>query len=118
MEATQPQTTNLFLIEDLENVSRTRTLGPGDLDALRAVADWTKTFVARPNKDLGRPGPICPFVRGAMSIDSCGSTRPACGPARVEDGRNAQPRRGVAPSHVPARLAVGFGRRRLTYSPR
>ena len=66
MEATQPQTTNLFLIEDLEDVSRTRTLRAGDLDALRAVADWTKTFVARPNKDLGRSGPICPFVRGAL----------------------------------------------------
>ena len=48
------QTTDLFLLEDLEDVSRTRTLAQSDLDALHAVADWTKTFVARPNKDLGR----------------------------------------------------------------
>jgi hypothetical protein len=56
------QTTNLFLLEDLEDVSRTRKLAESDLSALHAVADWTKTFVARPHKDLGRAGPVCPFV--------------------------------------------------------
>jgi Domain of unknown function (DUF6875) len=59
------QTTNLFLLEDLENVSRTRELAESDRDALRAVADWIKTFVARPHNDLGRAGPVCPFVPGA-----------------------------------------------------
>jgi hypothetical protein len=59
------QATNLFLLEDLEDSSRTRKLADSDLNALRAVADWIKTFVARPNKDLGRPGPVCPFVGGA-----------------------------------------------------
>ena len=60
------QTANLFLLEDLEDVSRTRELAESDLDALRAVADWIKTFVARPHKDLGRAGPVCPFVPGAL----------------------------------------------------
>ena len=60
------QTTNLFLLEDLENVGRTSALAASDLDALRAVADWIKTFVALPNKDLGRSGPVCPFVPGAL----------------------------------------------------
>jgi hypothetical protein len=65
-EASMPaQTTNLFLLEDLEDSSRTRKLADSDLNALRAVADWIKAFVARPNKDLGRPGPVCPFVGGA-----------------------------------------------------
>jgi hypothetical protein len=59
-------TTNLFLLEELEDVSRTRELAESDLDALRAVADWIKTFVARPHKDLGRAGPVCPFVPGAL----------------------------------------------------
>jgi hypothetical protein len=59
------QTTNLFLLEELEDVSRTRELAESDLHALRAVADWIKTFVARPHKDLGRAGPVCPFVPGA-----------------------------------------------------
>ena len=66
MEAAAAQTTDLFLLEDLEDVSRTRTLAPSELDALHAVAGWIKTFVARPNKDLGRSGPVCPFVPGAL----------------------------------------------------
>jgi len=64
--AREQPTTNLFLPEELEDVSRTRELADSDLDALRAVADWIKTFVARPHKDLGRAGPVCPFVPGAL----------------------------------------------------
>jgi hypothetical protein len=60
------QTTNLFLLEDLEDVGRTRELSESDLDALQAVADWIKTFVVRPHKDLGRAGPVCPFVPGSL----------------------------------------------------
>ena len=55
-------TTNLFLLQDLEDVSRTGQLAECDRHALHAVADWIKTFVARPNQDLGRAGPVCPFV--------------------------------------------------------
>jgi hypothetical protein len=61
-QTTSAQKTNLFLIDDLEDTSRTRALAKGDLDALRAVGDWIKTFVAKPHKDLGRAGPVCPFV--------------------------------------------------------
>jgi hypothetical protein len=64
-QTTPAKTTNLFLLEDLADVSRTRELAESDLNALRAVADWIKTFVARPHKDLGRAGPVCPFVPGA-----------------------------------------------------
>ena len=59
-------TTHPFLLEDLEDVSRTRELAASDLDALRAVADWIKTYVVKPHKDLGRAGPVCPFVPGAL----------------------------------------------------
>jgi hypothetical protein len=62
VEVTQPQTANLFLPEDLDDLSRAGELTESDLDALRAVADWIKTFVARPHKDLGRAGSVCPFV--------------------------------------------------------
>ena len=62
----QAQTANLFLLEDLEDDSRTRTLAKSDLDALHAVANWMKSFVARPHKDLGRSGPVCPFVPRAF----------------------------------------------------
>jgi hypothetical protein len=60
------QTTNLYLLEELEDVSRTKELAESDLDALHAVADWIKTFVARPHEDLGRAGPVCPFVPEAL----------------------------------------------------
>jgi hypothetical protein len=67
MEATASvQATNLFLLEDLDDARRTSTLGQSDLDALHAVAGWIKTFVARPNKNLGRAGNVCPFVPGAL----------------------------------------------------
>jgi hypothetical protein len=59
-------TTNLFLLEDLEDVSRTKELAERDLDALHAVADWIKTFVVKPHEDLGRAGPVCPFVPGSL----------------------------------------------------
>jgi hypothetical protein len=56
---TLARTTNLFLLEELDD---TRTLAESELDALHTVADWIKTFVARPHRDLGRAGPVCPFV--------------------------------------------------------
>lgn len=59
-------TANLFLLEDLEEAGRAGKLADSDLSALRAVAEWIKSFVAVPNKDLGRPGPVCPFVPGGM----------------------------------------------------
>ena len=56
------QTTDLFLLEDLEDNGRTSDLAERDRDALRAVAEWIKTFIVRPHGELGRPGSVCPFV--------------------------------------------------------
>jgi hypothetical protein len=66
MDLMQAQRTNLFPLEDLDNPGKTSELARSDLRALRAVADWIKTFVARSHKDLGRAGPVCPFVPGAL----------------------------------------------------
>ena len=60
------RTTNLFLLQDLDNPTRTGKLAEKDLSALRTVAYWIETFVARPHKNLGREGPVCPFVPGAL----------------------------------------------------
>jgi hypothetical protein len=60
------QSTNLFRLEDLEDTTRTSQLAEGDLEALRAVADWIKSFVVKPHKDLGRAGTVCPFVPGSL----------------------------------------------------
>jgi hypothetical protein len=60
------QATDLFLLEDLEDASRTRTLAQSDLEALQVIADWIKSFVVKPHKDLGRAGTVCPFVPGSL----------------------------------------------------
>jgi Domain of unknown function (DUF6875) len=60
------QTANLFLLEDLEDVRRTSELAESDRDALQAVADWIKSFVVKPHKELGRAGTVCPFVPGSL----------------------------------------------------
>ena len=60
------QTTNLFLLDDLEDSSRTTDLADSDLGALRAVADWIKSFVVKPHKYLGRAGTVCHFVPGSL----------------------------------------------------
>ena len=52
------QTNNLYLLEDLDDASKTTQLAESDLAALRTVADWIKSFVVRPHKDLGRDGPV------------------------------------------------------------
>ena len=52
---------DLLLLEDLEAGGNVR-----GLPELRAVAEWITAFVVRPHEDLGRPGPVCPFVPGAL----------------------------------------------------
>ena len=54
--------TNLFLVDDLHDADRTSDLAQGDLDALQAVGDWIRAFIVEPHVDLGRAGPVCPFV--------------------------------------------------------
>jgi hypothetical protein len=59
-------TTDLLLLEDLEDLGKTSGLAERDLEALRAVADWIKTFVVEPHEDLSRAGTVCPFVPGSL----------------------------------------------------
>jgi uncharacterized protein DUF6875 len=58
--------TDLFLLDDLEDAGKTGDLAASELAALQAVANWIESFVVRPHKDLGRSGPVCPFVPGAL----------------------------------------------------
>ena len=62
----QALSTTLYLLEDLDDASGTTQLANSDLAALRTVAGWIKSFAARPHPDLGRPGPVCPFVPEAI----------------------------------------------------
>ena len=57
-----PAQTAIFLLEDLEQAAETSELAGSDIDALRATAEWINTFIVKPHEDLGRAGPVCPFV--------------------------------------------------------
>jgi len=37
-----------------------------DLTALQGISDWINDFGAKPHKDLGRAGTVCPFVPGSL----------------------------------------------------
>jgi hypothetical protein len=56
------QTADLYLLEDLEDPRGTAHIADSDRLALQSVAGWTRTFVLRPSKDIGRPGTVCPFL--------------------------------------------------------
>ena len=60
------RTSDLFMLEDLEDGGRTPDLAEGDRNALRAVAGWIRSFVMCPHAELGRPGSVCPFVPGSV----------------------------------------------------
>jgi hypothetical protein len=60
------QTAHLFLLDDLEDAGETKKLAKSELDALRAVAAWITSFIARPHKEIGRVGTVCPFVPHAL----------------------------------------------------
>jgi hypothetical protein len=60
------QTAHRYRLEDLDDASQTRPLATRDLAALRTVADWITRVVAKPHQDLGREGPVCPFVPEAL----------------------------------------------------
>ncbi len=80
--ATPAQTTNLFLLEDLEDAAKTSDLAESDLDALRSIADWIKSYVLKPHKDLiGRDGPVCPFLPGSVERQALWLA-----PEHVDDG--------------------------------
>ncbi len=61
-----PKTTHLLLPDDLQDVGAASGLAATDRDALRAVSEWIEGFVARPHKDLGRDGTVCPFIPGSL----------------------------------------------------
>ncbi|MBW4692920.1 MAG: hypothetical protein KME27_14290 [Lyngbya sp. HA4199-MV5] len=41
-----------------------------DLTCLTEMNEWVKNFLGRPHPDLGRSGPVCPFVPRALQLDT------------------------------------------------
>lgn len=53
-------------------VESPRSLSPRhpDFAHLSEIADWVRQFLGNPHPDLGRSGPVCPFVPEALSRDT------------------------------------------------
>jgi hypothetical protein len=41
-----------------------------DLPYLIEIREWVKNFLAQPSSDLGRTGPVCPFIPHALKLNS------------------------------------------------
>lgn len=63
---TRSRIEDLLPIGELQSSAATRNVAASDVSALREVASWIDTFVTQPHKDLGRAGPVCPFVQRSL----------------------------------------------------
>ncbi len=82
------QTTDLFLLENLEDVGKTSELAEGELTALQAVADWINTYVVRPGsrsrsmspgRSCSKPHPSMPTSRRRPPLPAWTSMEPRRG---------------------------------------
>lgn len=60
------QELHLFSPDDIVNPAMWPQIDPRLLPHYLLTLWWTENFLARPNKDLGRSGPTCPFVRPSL----------------------------------------------------
>ena len=59
------QTCYLVELSDLKqgNLDRFKST---ETNALRQVVDWSRSYLCNPHPDLGRKGPVCPYVQFSM----------------------------------------------------
>jgi hypothetical protein len=55
---------------ELQSASRVRGAALSECPAAVTIETWVREFCGRSHADLGRPGPVCPFVPEALLIDS------------------------------------------------
>jgi hypothetical protein len=56
----------LFEIADLAADEPPHPVAAGAVDQLRAVVRWAREYLCRPHPELGRRGPVCPFVQASL----------------------------------------------------
>jgi hypothetical protein len=63
--------------EDFQEIALPRLMRVSEIERdyeptspLGLVVAWIRGFLARPHPELGRPGLVCPFVPGALKLDS------------------------------------------------
>jgi len=63
-EAEQLGTINSGLVKASQVVLNNHADSP-----LAIILDWVKSYLAKPHPDLGRKGPVCPFVPNSLELD-------------------------------------------------
>jgi Cys-tRNA(Pro) deacylase len=61
----QDPTLSLIELADLRQEPAPQAIAR-DLGALRQVVQWAEEYLCKPHPQLGREGPVCPFVQAAM----------------------------------------------------
>ncbi len=57
----------LFLVQPSDLVGETLPEEIREsIEPLRAIAAWAQEFLCQPHEELGRPGPVCPFVQASL----------------------------------------------------
>jgi hypothetical protein len=57
------------LLARLWTRSRPQLLTPSRIASAAEVAAWAREYLMEPHPQLGRKGPVCPFVQAAMNLD-------------------------------------------------
>lgn len=57
-------TSELYTLKDLQGLQHQ------NLPELKEIAGWTKDFLAKPHPQLGRSGPVCPFLPRALKLEA------------------------------------------------
>ena len=50
----------------MKHVEELRLLKSSEIDSATKILDWVRSFLAKPHADLGRTGPVCPFIPRAL----------------------------------------------------
>jgi len=61
---------NLHLFNDVSSAGFLDGLEAPRAQALRAMSDWTRSFLMRDHADLGRDGNVCPFTSMGARMDT------------------------------------------------
>jgi hypothetical protein len=80
-------------------------LSPRQIDVANQVMRWAEEFIASPHPELGRKGPICPFVQKTIDVDQL-----LIGVYDKIDGTSPVPIRDVVlaqADHLKARVPIG-----------
>lgn len=63
-------TAQLNTLIELEQLDSDFSQTDLDLDQLRKITSWVKEFLAKPHLNLGRSGPVCPFLPRALKLNT------------------------------------------------